>query len=65
MYRESLNPSDDRYVGAIRASYGHSITCNKAQGGEWDKVLINSFYMPTLKYQYTAVTRAKSSLVLY
>lgn len=65
VYRESLNPSDDRYVGAIRASYGHSITCNKAQGGEWDKVFINSYFMPTLKYQYTAVTRAKTSLVLY
>ncbi len=65
IYRESLIPSDDRYVGAIRASYGHSITCNKAQGGEWDKVFINSYFMPTLKYQYTAVTRAKTSLVLY
>jgi exodeoxyribonuclease-5 len=65
IYRESLVPSDDRYVGAIRASYGHSITCNKAQGGEWDKVFINSYFMPTLKYQYTAVTRAKTSLVLY
>lgn len=65
VYRESGNPSDDRYVGAIRATYGHSITCNKAQGGEWDKVFINSFFIPTLKYQYTAVTRAKSGLVLY
>lgn len=65
IYRESLIPSDDRYVGAIRASYGHSITCNKAQGGEWGKVFINSYFMPTLKFQYTAVTRAKTSLVLY
>lgn len=65
IYRESGNASDDRYVGAIRASYGHSITCNKAQGGEWDKVFLNSFYFPSLKYQYTAVTRAKSSLLLY
>ena len=65
VYRETGNASDDRYVGAIRATYGHSITCNKAQGGEWDKVLINSFFMPSLKYQYTAVTRAKSNLILY
>lgn len=65
VYRESLNSSDDRYVGAIRASYGHSITCNKAQGGEWDKVLINSFFMPSLRYQYTAVTRAKNNLLIY
>ena len=64
-YRESGNPSDDRYVGAIRATYGHSITCNKAQGGEWDKVLINSFFMPSLRYQYTAVTRAKNNLLIF
>lgn len=64
-YRESGNPSDDRYVGAIRATYGHSITCNKAQGGEWDKVLINSFFMPSLRYQYTAITRAKNNLLIF
>jgi exodeoxyribonuclease-5 len=65
VYRESGNAYDDRYVGAIRATYGHSITCNKAQGGEWDKVFMNAFFIPSLKYQYTAVTRAKLSLVLY
>ena len=65
VYRESGNAADDRYVGAIRATYGHSITCNKAQGGEWDKVFMNSFFIPSLKYQYTAVTRAKSSLIVY
>ena len=65
VYRESGNAADDRYIGAIRATYGHSITCNKAQGGEWDKVFLNSFFIPSLKYQYTAITRAKSSLILY
>lgn len=65
VYRESVKPWDDRYVGAIRATYGHSITCNKAQGGEWDRVLINSFYMPSLRYQYTALTRAKKEVNFY
>jgi exodeoxyribonuclease-5 len=65
VYRESLMPWDDRYVGAIRATYGHSITCNKAQGGEWDRVLINSFFMPSLKFQYTAITRAKEDVRFY
>jgi exodeoxyribonuclease-5 len=65
VYRQTGNAYDDRYVGAIRATYGHSITCNKAQGGEWKKVFINSFFMPSLKYQYTAVTRASESLILY
>ena len=65
LFRSSANLSDDKYVGAIRANYGHSITCNKAQGGEWDRVFINSFFMPSLRYQYTAITRAKNSLILY
>lgn len=65
VYRESMKPWDDKYVGAIRATYGHSITCNKAQGGEWGKVLVNGFYMPSLKYQYTAITRAQSEVMFY
>lgn len=65
VYRESLKPWDDRYVGAIRMTYGHSITCNKAQGGEWDRVLVNSFFMPTLRFQYTAITRAKQNVSFY
>ena len=65
VFRESGFSKDDRYVGAIRLTYGHSITCNKAQGGEWDKVYMNAFLLPSLKYQYTAVTRAKTELVRY
>lgn len=65
VYRESGRPEDDKYIGAIRLTYGHSITCNKAQGGEWEKVFVNTFYVPNLKWAYTAVTRAKSVLVRY
>ncbi len=41
IFRNSMFPHEDKYVGAIRLNYGHSITCNKAQGGEWDKVYLN------------------------
>lgn len=58
IFRESNMPSDDRYVGALKLTYGHAITCNKAQGGEWKKVFINTWGIPNLKWQYTAVTRA-------
>ncbi len=57
IFRESNLPGDDRYVGALRLMYGHAITCNKAQGGEWKKVFINTLGIPSLKWQYTAVTR--------
>jgi len=65
VYRETKNPKDDRYIGAMRLTYGHSITCNKAQGGEWKKVYVSTYYIPNLKWQYTAITRAQQELLLY
>jgi exodeoxyribonuclease V len=65
IYQKSSNPTDDKYVGAIRATYGYSITCHKAQGGEWEKVYLNSYFMPSLRFQYTAITRAKQELIIY
>jgi exodeoxyribonuclease-5 len=65
VYNKSGDPQDDTFVGAIRLTYGHAITCNKAQGGEWEKVYVNSYFMPSLKWAYTAVTRAKTELVSY
>lgn len=62
IFRESGMPGDDRYVGALRLIYGHAITCNKAQGGEWQKVFINTLGIPSLKWQYTAVTRGIDEL---
>ena len=62
IYRESNNPEDDRYVGALRLMYGHAITCNKAQGGEWKKVFINTMGIPSLKWQYTAITRGVNEI---
>jgi exodeoxyribonuclease V len=65
IYRESLNPKDDKYIGALHLTYGHAITCNKAQGGEWQKVLINTCKIPNLNWQYTAITRAQNQLALF
>jgi len=64
-FRESGKPEDDRYVGAIRLMYGYAITCHKAQGGEWDKVYVNTFGVKDPKWSYTAVTRAKQVLEVY
>lgn len=65
IYAESSNSSDDRYVGALRLNYGYSITCQNAQGGEWDNVYINTFAVNDKKWLYTAITRAKKELTLY
>lgn len=62
IFRESQKPSDDRYVGAIRLMYGHSITCHKAQGGEWNNLYINTLGIPSLRWQYTAITRGITSI---
>jgi exodeoxyribonuclease-5 len=65
VFANSGNPEDDRYVGAIRIGYGYAITCQKAQGGEWDKVYLNVFGVQDKKWLYTAVTRAKQDLNVY
>jgi exodeoxyribonuclease-5 len=65
VFASSGNPEDDRYVGAIRIGYGYAITCQKAQGGEWDNVYLNVFGVQDKKWLYTAVTRAKQELNVY
>lgn len=62
-FRENRMPSDDKYIGAIRLRYGYAITCHKAQGGEWDNVILHP-YIPRNDYrwQYTAITRAAMEL---
>jgi exodeoxyribonuclease-5 len=65
VYNDSGSPEDDKYVGALRLGYGYAITCQKAQGGEWEKVYINTFGVRDKKWLYTAITRAKTELNLY
>ena len=50
-------------------TYGYAITCHKAQGSEWDKVLVIEDKFPYDKvdharWLYTAATRASEKLVL-
>lgn len=50
-------------------AYGYAITCHKAQGSEWDKVLVIEETFPFDKIEharwlYTAVTRASEKVVL-
>lgn len=63
IYRISERASDDPYMGAIHLRYGYAITCHKAQGSEWKKVLIEpKFYLGNQPWLYTAVTRASETV---
>jgi exodeoxyribonuclease-5 len=49
--------------------YAYAITCHKAQGSEWDKVLVFEEWYPNTeeehkRWLYTAATRAKEKLVI-
>lgn len=58
---------NDPYYNAIRAKYGYSITCHKAQGGEWDTTFVDfsgriGLNKDCLRWSYTAATRARRSM---
>jgi formylglycine-generating enzyme required for sulfatase activity/tRNA A37 threonylcarbamoyladenosine biosynthesis protein TsaE len=59
--------SKDKFANAVRCKFGYALTVHKAQGGEWDNVLVNiqiSVQMNTSEYYrwvYTAITRAKKA----
>lgn len=64
-YRETRKSYDDPYLGAMHLRYGYAITTHKAQGGEWDKVILLPYYrkdVDTLNWLYTSVTRARKTI---
>ena len=52
----------DRYNNALFINYSYGITGHKAQGGEWDYVIVdlNSSAKPPPGWMYTAITRGIS-----
>ena len=67
-FRESTakQPRLNPYLGAMRLRYGYGITGYKAQGSEFDTVLLNTWTPPgktNLNYLYTGVTRARNRLI--
>lgn len=66
MFRRS-----DPYINALQARYGYAITCHKAQGGEWEQVVVD-FTHPAetnkhafIRWAYTAITRAVNRLCIF
>jgi len=59
----------DAIVNAIHASYGYARTIFRAQGGEWESVVIDGHSLfkiehTSSRHAYSAVTRAKKALYL-
>lgn len=62
-YRANPHPANDAYMGAMRLRYGHGLTGYRAQGGEWDHVLLHPWFRENdYRYAYTAITRARQSV---
>ena len=59
----------DPWFNALQVKYGYAMTCHKAQGGEWDTAVVNfeagrgAHNEEFFRWAYTAVTRAKRTLV--
>lgn len=61
----------DRYFNALQVKFAYSVTCHKAQGGQWKSVFLDQGYftedmmsMDYLRWLYTAFTRATEKLYL-
>lgn len=61
----------DPYFNVLKVKYGYAITCHKAQGGEWNNVIVNmdinqgKLSENFLRWTYTAITRASNNLFLF
>lgn len=61
----------DPWFNALQVKYGYALTCHKAQGGEWDTVVVNFSDVggdprnaQFFRWTYTALTRARRRLLL-
>ena len=57
----------DEFFNALHVKYGYAFTCHKSQGSEWEKVFVDftkrtGLDNDSLKWKYTAITRAKKIL---
>lgn len=67
-FRKALK--GDPYFNALQVKYGYAMTCHKAQGGEWDTAIVDfsanmgSRNANFFRWAYTAITRARKSLIV-
>ena len=55
---------EDRYLNALQVKFAYALTCHKAQGGQWEAIFIDQYYLREdtqtpefVRWLYTAVTR--------
>lgn len=60
---------ENEYMNALQVKFAYSITCHKAQGGQWKKVFIDMGIYPDMpidssyyRWLYTALTRATEQI---
>jgi exodeoxyribonuclease-5 len=75
-YDDHVRPDPDRarrdwraLRGLVETSWGYAITCHKAQGSQWENVLVYDDGLPRTaedraRWLYTAITRAERGLVI-
>lgn len=62
---------DNPYWNALQVKYAYSVTCHKAQGGQWKNVFVDMSYIPPesmgiefYRWLYTAISRATTRLFI-
>ncbi len=62
---------EDAYYNALQIKYAYSVTCHKAQGGQWEHVYVDQGYVTEdmltpdyFRWLYTALTRATQKVFL-
>ena len=59
------------YWNALQVKYAYAVTCHKAQGGQWENVIVDMTYIAPesiglefYRWLYTATTRARHNLLI-
>jgi exodeoxyribonuclease-5 len=62
---------ENPYYNVVQVKYAYSVTCHKAQGGQWENVFLDLSYVPKeylgidfYRWLYTAFTRATQKIYL-
>ncbi len=69
-YKQLQKVKQNEYFNALQVKFSYAITCHKSQGGQWETVFVEQPYLPEgidreyIRWLYTAITRAKSTLYL-